>query len=239
MSAHIISLLRDCKIKSKKSEEVEKSENTQINDVLNNVSPSILSQLDDEFIKNCSTYSECLLNTALEKSNADTSADLLEHSEFAAAEHSEYAAPEQSGLAAHGDNASDRITQLPEGLNTLDSTIPNLVSISSQDDKTGINEDALLNLLADLKANDQLSRKSSEISATHLIELVQSSEKLSSTFTKSELIIFVEILNKAQNKLKIQVYKSWNKTRIAFRVIEKLNCKEQTTQKSTRHKRNP
>lgn len=172
-----------------------------------------------------------------------TSADLLEHSEFAAAEHSEYAAPEQSGLAAHGDNASDRITQLPEGLNTLDSTIPNLVSISSQDDKTGINEDvllnALLNLLADLKANDQLSRKSSEISATHLIELVQSSEKLSSTFTKSELIIFVEILNKAQNKLKIQVYKSWNKTRTACRVIEKLNCKEQTTQKSTRHKRNP
>lgn len=171
------------------------------------------------------------------------SADLLEHSEFAAAEHSEYAAPEQSGLAAHGDNASDRITQLPEGLNTLDSTIPNLVSISSQDDKTGINEDvllnALLNLLADLKANDQLSRKSSEISATHLIELVQSSEKLSSTFTKSELISFVEILNKTQNKLKIQVYKSWNKTRIAFRVSEKLNCKEQTTQKSTRHKRNP
>lgn len=66
MSAHIISLLRDCKIKSKKSEEVEKSENTQINDVLNNVSPSILSQLDDEFIKNCSTYSEFPLNTALE-----------------------------------------------------------------------------------------------------------------------------------------------------------------------------
>lgn len=137
------------------------------------------------------------MNTALEESNADTSADLLEHSEFAAAEHSGYAALEQSGLAAHGDNASDRITQLPEVLNTLDPTIPNLVSISSQDDKTGLNEDARLNLLADLKANDQLSRKCSEISATHLIELLQSSEKLSSTFTKSELIIFVEIINKA------------------------------------------
>lgn len=138
MSAHIISLLRDCKIKKKKFEEVEKSENTQINDVLTNVSPSILSQLDDEFIKNCSTYSECLLTTALEKSNADTSADLLEHSEFAATEHSGYAAPEQSGFAAHGDNASDRITQLPEVLNTLDPTIPNLGSTSSQDDKTGM-----------------------------------------------------------------------------------------------------
>lgn len=38
--------------------------------------------------------------------------------------------------------------------------IPSLVFIDSQDDKTGINEGALhvLNFLADLKANDKLSR---------------------------------------------------------------------------------
>lgn len=64
-------------------------------------------------------------------------------------------------------------------MNTFDPTIPSLVFIYSQDDKTGINEDALhvhvLNLLADLK--DQLSRKSSELNVTHLLELVPSSEK--------------------------------------------------------------
>lgn len=42
--------------------------------------------------------------------------------------------------------------------------IPSLVFIDSQDNKTCINEGALhvLNLLADLKANDKLSRKCSE-----------------------------------------------------------------------------
>lgn len=81
--------------------------------------------------------------------------------------------------------------------------IPSLVFIDSQDNKTGINEGALhvLNLLADLKANDKLSRKCSELNVTHLLE--------SSTFTKSELIFFVEILNKVRSKLK---FKSTNQS---------------------------
>lgn len=49
--------------------------------------------------------------------------------------------------------------------------IPSLVFIDSQDDKTGINEGALhvLNFLADLNANDKLSRKCSELNVTHLL----------------------------------------------------------------------
>lgn len=114
----------------------------------------------------------------MEESNTDTSADLLEPSGFAVREHSGFDAHEQSGFAAHKDTASNRITHLPV-LNTFDPTIPSLVFIYSQDNKTGINEGALhvLNLLADLKANDQLSRKSSELNVTHLLELIPSSEK--------------------------------------------------------------
>lgn len=57
--------------------------------------------------------------------------------------------------------------------------IPSLVFIDSQDDKTGINEGALhvLNFLADLNANDKLSRKCSELNVTHLLELIMSSGK--------------------------------------------------------------
>lgn len=61
-------------------------------------------------------------------------------------------------------------------MNTFDPMIPSLVFIDSQDNKTGINEGALhvLNLLADLKANDKLSRKCSELNVTHLLELMSS-----------------------------------------------------------------
>lgn len=54
--------------------------------------------------------------------------------------------------------------------------IPSLVFIDSQDSKTGINEGALhvLNFLADLNANDKLSRKCSELNVTHLLELIMS-----------------------------------------------------------------
>lgn len=85
---------------------------------------------------------------------------------------------EHSGFAAHKDTASERITHLPV-LNTFDPMIPSLVFIDSQDSKTGINEGALhvLNLLADLKANDKLSRKCSELNVTHLLELIMSSGK--------------------------------------------------------------
>lgn len=87
--------------------------------------------------------------------------------------------------------------------------IPSLVFINSQDNKTGINEGALhvLNLLADLKANDKLSRKCSELNVTHLLELIMSSEKFH--FYKIGANIFVEILNKVRSKLK---FKSTNQS---------------------------
>lgn len=79
--------------------------------------------------------------------------------------------------------------------------IPSLVFIDSQDSKTGINEGALhvLNLLADLKANDKLSRKCSELNVTHLLELIMSSGKFH--FYKIGANIFVEILNKVRSNL--------------------------------------